>query len=92
MMQSEPCMSAKIDGKYQSVFELDISQLFAGEYQIITEIYCLDDSYQPIKYDHPELKFYIKVLDEKYKGITWVQGYGNVKLNPVEFVSSKKIK
>ena len=92
IMQSEPCMQGEENGKYKTFFELDISELFAGEYQIVTEIYRLDEGFEPIKYDHPEKRIYIKILDEKYKGITWVQGYGNVKLQPVTCVSHEEIK
>ena len=91
-MQSDACMNASAGEEYQSVFELDVDQLFAGEYYLVIEMYQLTENSVPIKYDHPECRIHFKIIDELYSGIPWVQGYGQIKMSAIKCLKSIQIR
>lgn len=92
IMQSDACMNASAGEEYQSVFELDVDQLFAGEYYLVIEMYQLTENSVPIKYDHPECRIHFKIIDELYSGIPWVQGYGQIKMSAIKCLKSIQIR
>lgn len=75
-----------MNGKcYEDRFVFNLSNLSAGKYSIILDIYSDDDNGVHISYDHPLLPIYFEIVDSHEKGLRWQSQYfGNVILNSVE--------
>lgn len=76
---------AKSGELYENKFEFNISNLSAGKYSFILDIYSDDNNGVHISYDHPLLPVYFEIVDSHEKGLRWQsQFFGNVILNSVE--------
>ena len=70
---------------YEDKFVFNISNLSAGKYSFILDIYSDDDNGVHLSYDHPLLPVYFEIVDSHEKGLRWQsQFFGNVILNSVE--------
>ena len=89
MQTNSEKMSFSKDQKYKITFSLSTKQLAPDEYDMVLDLFVLNNHGEHLSYDHPSISFNFKIDRFKdYKGIFWEPNYyGNVVLEPAEVVS-----
>lgn len=66
---------AKAGEIYKFSFELDISNLVAGDYYFMIDIFSDNNDGRHLSYDRPNTSIYFKVVENATKGIIWNRRY-----------------
>ena len=88
-MQSDSFGSISAGERRSCEFSMDVSNLVAGEYYFILDIFSMNEYGTHISYDHPVKKVFFEIEDSvKEQSIHWQRRYfGSVRLAPISVVS-----